>query len=113
MCYQAAKYRYCQRNSSECIFARSQQCEVHNGWICIQKCRHLRNHPNVCSILGICTDPVAIVMELIPGGSLSSCLADENFEMTPEKVISFAKDIASGMSHLHAENIIHLDLGAV
>ena len=25
-------------------------------------------------------------------------------------VLELAKDIASGMSHLHAENIIHLDL---
>src|SRR5688572_15916296 len=30
--------------------------------------------------------------------------------MTPSKVVRFARDVASGMCHLHAENIIHLDL---
>jgi len=72
--------------------------------------KNLRNHPNVCSILGICTDPVAIVMEYVSGGSLLSCIANKKIQMTPTRVVKFAKDIASGMSHLHAENIIHLDL---
>jgi len=72
--------------------------------------KNLRNHPNVCAILGVCEDPVAIIMEYVPGGSLLNCVANKKVEMTPAKVIKYAKDIASGMSHLHAENIIHLDL---
>jgi len=72
--------------------------------------KNLRNHTNICAIFGVCADPVGIVMEYVEGGSLLSCLANEKIILTPKKVIKFAKDIASGMSHLHAESIIHLDL---
>jgi len=72
--------------------------------------KNLRNHANICSIYGICPDPTGIVMEFVPGGSLLSCLANNRMVLTPKKVVQFAREIASGMRHLHAENIIHLDL---
>ena len=65
----------------------------------------------MCAIFGVCEDPVGIVMEYVSGGSLLQCIANEKIQLNTEKVIKFASDIASGMSHLHAENIIHLDLG--
>ena len=37
-------------------------------------------------------------------------LVDKKMEMTLDLVIDFALDIASGMSHLHSENVIHCDL---
>ena len=49
-------------------------------------------------------------MEYVDGGNLLSCLANDKINLTPKKVIKFAKDIASGMTHLHADNIMHLDL---
>ena len=49
-------------------------------------------------------------MEYVSGGSLLHCLANDKISLNTKKVIKFASDIASGMSHLHAENIIHLDL---
>jgi len=88
-------------NSNESINAFLR--EAHNV-------KNMRNHTNVCSIFGICTNPVAIVMEYVPGGSLLNCIANKKIAMTPSRIVKFARDIASGMSHLHAENIIHLDL---
>lgn len=70
----------------------------------------MRNHGNVCAIYGVCTDPVGIVMEYVGGGSMLDCLANDKILLNTKKILKFAKDIAGGMSHLHAENIIHLDL---
>ena len=39
------------------------------------------------------------------------CMASKQIDLDARKIVKFAKDIASGMSHLHAENIMHLDLG--
>jgi len=72
--------------------------------------KNLRNHPNICTLYGICKNPVCIVMEYVSGGSLSECLVNDRITINQKTVISFAKDIASGMGHLHAENILHLDL---
>ena len=33
--------------------------------------------------------------------------------MDAKTVLELARDIASGMSHLHAENVMHCDLGTV
>ena len=70
-------------------------------------------------------DPWAIVMEYYPCGSLKSMLEDPKIEITMEKSVSVAKDIAKGMIFLHSEGvnsiqtdsklttkIIHRDLAA-
>eukprot|EP00027_Filamoeba_sp_ATCC50430_P004459 CAMPEP_0168552362 /NCGR_PEP_ID=MMETSP0413-20121227/6674_1 /TAXON_ID=136452 /ORGANISM="Filamoeba nolandi, Strain NC-AS-23-1" /LENGTH=843 /DNA_ID=CAMNT_0008582967 /DNA_START=113 /DNA_END=2644 /DNA_ORIENTATION=- len=78
--------------------------------------RNLRSHPNVCTIFGVCTDPqypICIVMEYLPDGSLDHLVYQDQssqFKIDWESFFDFAKDIASGMSHLHAENILHCDL---
>ena len=68
--------------------------------------RNLRNHKNVCTVFGICPDPISIVMEYVSGGSLRDLVYQEDFELTTKMLISFAKDIAGGMSHLHVKSIL-------
>jgi hypothetical protein len=53
-----------------------------------------------------------IVVEFASGGSLYSLLHNESLPLSNDEKIFFCKGIASGMGHLHAENIIHRDLAA-
>jgi serine/threonine protein kinase len=52
-----------------------------------------------------------IIVEFASGGSLYTLLHSET-KLTNEDKIHYCKGIASGMGHLHAENIIHRDLAA-
>jgi len=73
----------------------------------------LRMHPNVCSLLGVCTDPrypVCIVMEYLPGGSLHDYLAKGKLRVDAKVAVQLYRDIASGMAHIHQEGLLHCDL---
>eukprot|EP01118_Nematostelium_gracile_P008948 TRINITY_DN2991_c0_g2_i2.p1 TRINITY_DN2991_c0_g2~~TRINITY_DN2991_c0_g2_i2.p1 ORF type:complete len:582 (+),score=139.00 TRINITY_DN2991_c0_g2_i2:31-1776(+) len=71
----------------------------------------LRPHSNVLLFFGVCTTPYpCIVTELLSGGSVHEILKDHDIRF--ERKLKIAKDICSGMSHLHSENIIHRDLAA-
>jgi serine/threonine protein kinase len=72
--------------------------------------RHLRPHKNVVQLMGITSEPLALVTEFADNGSLDVWLS-KNAPDTPAKV-ELVKGIASGMYHLHAEKIIHRDLAA-
>eukprot|EP00027_Filamoeba_sp_ATCC50430_P015453 CAMPEP_0168573728 /NCGR_PEP_ID=MMETSP0413-20121227/18692_1 /TAXON_ID=136452 /ORGANISM="Filamoeba nolandi, Strain NC-AS-23-1" /LENGTH=412 /DNA_ID=CAMNT_0008607003 /DNA_START=1233 /DNA_END=2471 /DNA_ORIENTATION=+ len=75
--------------------------------------KHLRPHPNICLVLGICSNPhypLCLVMEYVPNGSLWTMLVSRSLTLETKTVIDFALDIASGMFHLHSEDIIHCDL---
>ena len=79
----------------------------------------LRIEPNpfVLGLIGLCAVPgfYALVTEFVSGGNLSSILAsaEETIEKWETRV-SFAKQIARGMLHLHDNNppVIHYDLKA-
>lgn len=78
------------------------------------------NHPNIVRLLGVCEDnrKISLVLELCDGGSLANLLQRnvECLSRNERPIVSFAKklhillDIASGMCHLHAHNLIHRDL---
>ncbi|XP_039285893.1 mitogen-activated protein kinase kinase kinase 12 isoform X2 [Nilaparvata lugens] len=75
--------------------------------------RHLRklNHPNIVQFRGVCTQApcYCIVMEYCPYGPLYNLLKDGE-EIPPHRLVSWAKQIASGMQYLHSNKIIHRDL---
>src|SRR5689334_21127701 len=71
----------------------------------------LRPHPNCVTVLGVCVDPkfpLCIVSEYIDGGTLNNWIHEKNFSVSLG--IQMLRDIAGGMSHLHADDIIHCDL---
>jgi hypothetical protein len=71
----------------------------------------LRPHSNVLLFFGVCTTPYpCIVTELLSGGSVHEILKDHDIKF--DRKLKIAKDICSGMSHLHSENVIHRDLAA-
>eukprot|EP01119_Soliformovum_irregulare_P012274 TRINITY_DN3174_c0_g1_i1.p1 TRINITY_DN3174_c0_g1~~TRINITY_DN3174_c0_g1_i1.p1 ORF type:complete len:538 (+),score=165.34 TRINITY_DN3174_c0_g1_i1:483-2096(+) len=79
----------------------------------IRSMTNLRPHPNVCKLLGVCTDPgkpLCLVMEYLAGNSLEKALWEGKINLTRDMTLQVARDIASGMNHLHSENIVHCDL---
>jgi len=72
---------------------------------------NLRPHTNVVSFYGLCKDPLCIVTEFLPGGSLSSYLrSDASIDL--DQVLTWAVETAAGMSHLHDEGVVHRDLAS-
>lgn len=72
------------------------------------------HHCNVLRFIGVlCKDKkLHLVTEYISGGTLKDLIHDMNEPLPWEQRVNFAKDIASGMSYLHASNIIHRDLNS-
>lgn len=73
----------------------------------------LRNlsHPNIVRYLGTTRDDenLNILLELIPGGSISSLLG--KFGPFPEAVIrNYTKQLLQGLEYLHQNGIIHRDI---
>ena len=79
----------------------------------------LRIEPNpfILGLIGLCAVPrfYALVTEFVSGGNLSSILtSDEEAIEKWETRVTFAKQIAKGMLHLHGNHppVIHYDLKA-
>lgn len=74
----------------------------------------LRPHPNVVTILGVCmqVDDPFIVSEYLDGGSLANLLLDGSIPISSEVALQMCADIASGVSHVHNEGILHCDLAS-
>jgi serine/threonine protein kinase len=87
--------------------------EIHNMkyqlQLFVDNVRNLRPHPNICNLLGVCTDsqyPLCIITEFVEQGSLKSLLDDFNFKFEIETAVAMLKDIANGMNHLHVTDPI-------
>ena len=67
--------------------------------------------PHVVRLYGVCQEPVAMVMEYLPKGSLYQVLHDSK-EALPWNPVRWeiAFEIGKGLSYLHQEKIIHRDL---
>jgi len=72
----------------------------------------LRPHKNVVQLMGITSNPRAIVTEFVPGGSLRAFLDKPANFLNMEIAISFARQIIAGVGHLHQEGIVHRDLAS-
>jgi LIM domain kinase 1 len=73
------------------------------------------SHNNVLLFIGVLykDKKLHLLTEFISGGSLKELIHDSGLPLPWEQRISFAKDIACGMSYLHSMNIIHRDLNSL
>ena len=72
------------------------------------------DHLNIVKLIGIAWDdePVLIVMELMPGGSLLDYLRKKSGSMPKGKMLHMSIDACSGMEYLESKGCIHRDLAA-
>lgn len=72
------------------------------------------DHPNIVKLIGICVQkqPIMIVMELVPGGSLLNNLRKNSNHLTIRQQMGMCRDAAAGMRYLESRNCIHRDLAA-
>ena len=72
----------------------------------------LPRHPNVVFFYATSTseDATYIVTELVANGSLYDYIHVDDRDLDQPQSISWAKQIAYGMEHLHGHNIVHRDL---
>ena len=74
----------------------------------------LPSHPNVITFLGVTlsNDGVNtyIITELAPNGSLHDYLHVKKEAPSPDQSFAWALEVASGMQHLHSNNVVHRDL---
>ncbi|CAK1587076.1 unnamed protein product [Parnassius mnemosyne] len=71
-------------------------------------------HPNIVRLIGIAVQkqPIMIVMELVPGGSLLTFLRTRAGALGPRPLLAMCRDAAAGMRYLESKNCIHRDLAA-
>ena len=75
-------------------------------------------HDNVTRLLGVCLQPLALVVELIDGGSLDKVLgidepdAPKGREFSADECIAIALGTARGLAHLHSVGVIHRDVAS-
>ncbi|XP_012286395.1 tyrosine-protein kinase Fer isoform X1 [Orussus abietinus] len=72
------------------------------------------DHPNIVKLIGICVQkqPIMIVMELVPGGSLLTYLRKNSSTIIQREQLRMCKDAAAGMRYLESKYCIHRDLAA-
>jgi serine/threonine protein kinase len=68
-------------------------------------------HPNLVSIFDLHEDASGswVVMEYVPGPTLKSLIQDEG-PMSPEAVLPILEQLADAFSHIHGNNLVHLDI---
>eukprot|EP01087_Luapelamoeba_hula_P018988 TRINITY_DN6220_c0_g1_i1.p1 TRINITY_DN6220_c0_g1~~TRINITY_DN6220_c0_g1_i1.p1 ORF type:complete len:1407 (-),score=218.11 TRINITY_DN6220_c0_g1_i1:15-4235(-) len=73
----------------------------------------LANHPNIVNFVGAVTisPHFCLVTAYYPNGSVKDYL-DEFPDVPWKRIVSFARDAAAGILHLHYEHVIHRDIAA-
>ena len=51
-----------------------------------------------------------VLMEYLEGGELFDRISEESFTLTETACVVFLTQICQGVSYLHSQNILHLDL---
>lgn len=70
--------------------------------------KNVRPHPNIVQFLGAALKPEPIiVMEFLAGGALTSVLEDPSILLTLQDQLGLMIGIATGLIHLHHEQIVH------
>jgi tyrosine-protein kinase Fer len=62
------------------------------------------DHPNIVKLIGICVQkqPIMIVMELVPGGSLLTFLRKNTATLLQKQMMAMCRDAAAGKENFHS-----------
>lgn len=64
------------------------------------------DHPNIVKLIGICVQkqPIMIVMELVPGGSLLNFLRKNSNSLSSRQLMGMCRDAAAGNNFIKILN---------
>jgi len=69
-------------------------------------------HPNICQFLGVCVEPLCLVIEVMSEGSVINLMNNKSVKLDAALVVSIAKQTSCGMLYLHSKGVLHGDLAA-
>jgi hypothetical protein len=72
----------------------------------LSRCRH----KNIVQLIGVCVNPHMLVLAYAANGTLRDLLCDHFEETTPSRKVELLRGICDGMTMLHSQNVLHLDL---
>ncbi len=74
--------------------------------------KDLQNHPNIVSLFGYLSQPFSIIMELIDGDNLFSCINDVTWQqgVSAGSRLSLATCIVEGLKFMHQKRYMHRDV---
>ncbi|KAF6201384.1 hypothetical protein GE061_005832 [Apolygus lucorum] len=69
-------------------------------------------HPKLLQLVAAYENPrdVTLVLELITGGELFERVVADDFTLTERDCILFMRQICEGVSYMHSQSVVHLDL---
>jgi len=101
--------------SGRCVTV--QKCHLdYNKTQCLNAAEVLKkcNHENIAEFVGVSTDvtPMYIITELMLGGILKHYLQEKKSSIGSTQLMSFCRQVASGMDYFTSQNYVHRDLKA-
>jgi serine/threonine protein kinase len=71
---------------------------------------HIQRHPNIAKMVGFSWDPLTILMQYYPNGSLFDWIRKTKMKCPPQIIANFSLDIARGLQHMHRLEVAHCDI---
>ena len=101
----AVKLVHCNHDDTELASSFLQECAL---------LARVANHPCVVRLIGCCTElpDLGLISQYCANGSLFDFLIKKRTTVDWKTKIRMLSDAANGISHLHAEHIIHRDIAA-
>ena len=67
-------------------------------------------HPGIAQVEDFCLDPLAMLVELVPGRPLDEVLASEGGRLPLARALPMLRQVLAAVEHAHGKRVVHRDL---